>query len=80
MPLAPEHFALMADARMDIGQISPKGYSCDTADGAGKSREAKLRRLARSVCADLEGYNFYSEYAGYQCILAPSFLRSNKAA
>ena len=29
-------------------------YACDTPDGAGKEREAALRRLARSVCADLE--------------------------
>ena len=54
LPLAPELFSIMADARLALGQIAPEGYSCDTADGAGKDRQAALRRLARSVCADLE--------------------------
>ncbi len=54
VPLAPELFSIMADARLVLGQIAPEGYSCDTADGAGKDRQAALRRLARSVCADLE--------------------------
>ncbi len=52
--LAPEFFAIMADARLALGQIYEVRYSCDTPDGAGKDREAALRRLARSVCADLE--------------------------
>jgi (4-(4-[2-(gamma-L-glutamylamino)ethyl]phenoxymethyl)furan-2-yl)methanamine synthase len=54
VPLAPEFFAIMADARLALGSISEEVYSCDTADGAGKDREAALRRLARSVCADQE--------------------------
>ncbi len=54
VPLAPELFSIMADARLALGQISPERYSCDTPDGAGKDRQAALRRLARSVCADLE--------------------------
>ncbi len=54
VPLAPEFFAIIADARLALGRISEERYSCDTADGAGKDREAALRRLARSVCADLE--------------------------
>jgi probable H4MPT-linked C1 transfer pathway protein len=54
VPLAPEFFAIIADARLALGQISVKHYSCETPDGAGKDREAVLRRLARSVCADLE--------------------------
>ncbi|MDD4446689.1 MAG: hydantoinase/oxoprolinase family protein, partial [Methanothrix sp.] len=54
VPLAPEFFAIMADARLGLGQISPKRYTCETPDGAGKDRNATLRRLARSVCADLE--------------------------
>jgi (4-(4-[2-(gamma-L-glutamylamino)ethyl]phenoxymethyl)furan-2-yl)methanamine synthase len=52
--LAPEFFAIMADARLALGQISEERYACETPDGAGKDREATLRRLARSVCADLE--------------------------
>jgi hypothetical protein len=54
VPLAPEFFAIMADARLVLGQISEERYTCETPDGAGKEREAALRRLARSVCADLE--------------------------
>jgi len=53
VPLAPEFFAIMADARLALGSISEEAYSCDTADGARKDREAAMRRLARSVCADL---------------------------
>ena len=54
VPLAPEFFAIIADARLALGLISEERYSCDTPDGAGKDRVAALRRLARSVCADLE--------------------------
>ena len=54
LPLAPELFSIMADARLVLGQISEERYSCDTADGAGKDGQSALRRLARSVCADLE--------------------------
>ncbi len=54
VPLAPEFFAIMADARLGLGRISEERYTCETPDGAGKDRQAALRRLARSVCADLE--------------------------
>jgi len=54
VPLAPEFFAIMADARLVLGRICAERYSCETPDGAGKDREAALRRLARCVCADLE--------------------------
>lgn len=54
VPLAPELFAIIADARLALGQIDMDQYTCDTADGMDKSRTSSLRRLARSVCADLE--------------------------
>ena len=54
VPLAPEFFAIIADAHLALGRISEERYACETPDGAGKDREAALRRLARSVCADLE--------------------------
>ncbi|OPY53103.1 MAG: Hydantoinase/oxoprolinase [Methanosaeta sp. PtaU1.Bin112] len=54
VPLAPEFFAIMADARLGLGQIGEQRYSCETPDGAGKKRLDALRRLARSVCADLD--------------------------
>ena len=52
--LSPEIFAITADAYLVTGQISPEQYSCDTPDGFGKDRNSALRRLARTVCADLE--------------------------
>jgi probable H4MPT-linked C1 transfer pathway protein len=54
VPLAPEFFAIIADAHLVLGRISEDRYSCETADGAGKDRASAMRRLARSVCADLE--------------------------
>ncbi len=54
VPIAPEFFAIMADARLVLGHISVERYACETPDGSGKDREAALRRLARSVCSDLE--------------------------
>jgi len=54
VPLSPELFAIAADAYLAIGEILPDDYSCDTPDGAEKTRPAALRRLARLVCADLE--------------------------
>jgi probable H4MPT-linked C1 transfer pathway protein len=54
VPLAPEFFAIIADARLSLGQISEQRYSCETPDGSGKDKQAALRRLARSVCADLD--------------------------
>lgn len=54
VPLAPEFFSIMADARLGLGEIGEQRYSCETPDGAGKERLASMRRLARSVCADLD--------------------------
>jgi hypothetical protein len=51
--LSPEFFAITADAYLVTGQISPEQYSCDTPDGLGKDRASALRRLARTVCADV---------------------------
>jgi uncharacterized hydantoinase/oxoprolinase family protein len=53
LPLAPELFSIMADARLALGKLATERYSCDTDDGAGKDRKSALRRLARSFCADL---------------------------
>jgi probable H4MPT-linked C1 transfer pathway protein len=54
VPLSPELFAIAADVRLVLGEITADRYTCDTPDGAEKNREAALRRLARTVCADLE--------------------------
>lgn len=52
--VAPELFAIIADAHLALGHIDPDRYTCDTPDGKDKSHTSSLRRLARSVCADLE--------------------------
>ncbi|MGB4087544.1 hydantoinase/oxoprolinase family protein [Methanothrix sp.] len=54
VPVAPELFAIIADAHLASGHIDPDRYTCDTPDGTDVSRISSLRRLARSVCADLE--------------------------
>ena len=54
VPLAPEFFAIIADAHLSLGLIDEDRYTCETADGMDKGRSSALRRLARSVCADLE--------------------------
>jgi probable H4MPT-linked C1 transfer pathway protein len=53
-PLSAELFAITADAYLALGRNTEEDYTCDTPDGAGKNRGAALRRLARTVCADLE--------------------------
>ena len=54
IPVSTEHFAIAADAHLVLGHISPRVYSCDTPDRAGKDVGSALRRLARVVCADLD--------------------------
>ncbi len=54
VPLSPELFAIAADAYLALGEITGDLYTCDTPDGAGRERTDALRRLARSVCADLQ--------------------------
>jgi (4-(4-[2-(gamma-L-glutamylamino)ethyl]phenoxymethyl)furan-2-yl)methanamine synthase len=54
IPVSPELFAIAADAYLALGDISEDGYACAAPDGQGKSQKDALRRLARSVCSDLE--------------------------
>ncbi|MEZ5336204.1 MAG: hydantoinase/oxoprolinase family protein [Methanolobus sp.] len=51
--IASELFSTTADAYLLLGDITEELYTCETADGAGKSRTEAMRRLARVVCADL---------------------------
>jgi len=53
-PLATEHFAIAADAHLVLGDITPDQYTCDAPDQGEKTVEGALRRLARTVCADLD--------------------------
>jgi probable H4MPT-linked C1 transfer pathway protein len=50
---ASELFATTADAYLLLGKIDENLYTCETADGAGRSKTEAMRRLARLVCADL---------------------------
>ena len=52
-PISFERFAIMADVYRILGKISDDQYSCDTADGRGKSLEECYARLARMLCGDL---------------------------
>jgi probable H4MPT-linked C1 transfer pathway protein len=47
-------FALIGDAHLWLGQLSPADYTCDTPDGRPTTREFAGERLARMVCADRE--------------------------
>ena len=52
--VASELFALSADVHLVLGNITEKQYTCETADGRGKSMPEAFSRLARVVCADTE--------------------------
>lgn len=51
--ISSELFSITADAFLVLGLISENEYTCDTPDGAGKTKSDAMRRLARVVCADL---------------------------
>ncbi|MGB9938190.1 MAG: hydantoinase/oxoprolinase family protein [Methanobacterium sp.] len=51
--VASELFAITADVHMVLGNIKEEDYTCDTCDGAGKSKEDCMRRIARVICGDL---------------------------
>lgn len=52
--LCPEFFAITADVFRITGDIDEKDYICETPDGKGKTVEECMRRIARTVCCDLE--------------------------
>lgn len=49
---ASELFATTADIHLLLGDIDEDVYTCETADGAGRSKTDAMRRIARLVCAD----------------------------
>ena len=51
--VAPEHFAVTADAYRVLGAIDDTAYTVPTPDGRGTGREESAARLARIVCSDL---------------------------
>jgi probable H4MPT-linked C1 transfer pathway protein len=52
-PISFERFALMADVYSVLNLITEQDYTCDTADGRGKSKKYCYARLARVVCGDM---------------------------
>jgi probable H4MPT-linked C1 transfer pathway protein len=52
--VASEFFALSGDVHLVLGNITANQYTCETADGQGKSLPESFARLARLVCADTE--------------------------
>lgn len=50
---ASELFATTADVYLLLGKIDESMYTCETADGEGRSKTNAMRRIARLVCADL---------------------------
>lgn len=52
--VASELFAQTADIHLILGNISGKDYSCHTPDGAGRSVEECMGRIARVVCSDMD--------------------------
>ncbi len=52
--VASELFALSADVHLALGNITEKEYTCETADGRGKTVPEAFARLARVVCADTQ--------------------------
>ncbi len=54
VPLSSELFAIAADAHLVLGGITEVEYTVEAPDGGGKDPLSAERRLARTVCADLE--------------------------
>jgi probable H4MPT-linked C1 transfer pathway protein len=53
-PVAPELFAISADAQLILGHLAPTAYTCATPDGRPATVEFARERVARLVCADTE--------------------------
>jgi probable H4MPT-linked C1 transfer pathway protein len=53
-PLASELFATTGDVNLLLGLIAQEDYKVPTSDGGEATREGAMRRLARTVCSDLE--------------------------
>jgi len=48
-----ELFAITADVQMVLRNIEEEDYTCDTPDGAGKTKLDCMRRISRVICGDL---------------------------
>jgi probable H4MPT-linked C1 transfer pathway protein len=52
--VAAEHFSMMGDVYLLLGDLQADGYTSPTPDGRPKTVQAAQQRLARLVCADAE--------------------------
>ncbi|VAX25504.1 4-[[4-(2-aminoethyl)phenoxy]-methyl]-2-furanmethanamine-glutamate synthase [hydrothermal vent metagenome] len=52
VPTCPEHFAIMGDAFLYLGEITAQDYTTPTPDNAPKRKSTAARRLARIVLSD----------------------------
>ena len=52
-PISFERFALMADVYLVLGLITEQEYTCDTADGRGKTPHECYARISRVICGDM---------------------------
>lgn len=73
--VAAEHFATSADIYRLTGDLIEANDMSDTADGAGKTREASAKRLARMVGCDASEYDFKTLQALAQSFKALQFER-----
>ncbi|WP_290595907.1 MULTISPECIES: hydantoinase/oxoprolinase family protein [unclassified Archaeoglobus] len=53
-PLCPEFFAITADVFIATGDITEDDYTCETPDGKDRDEISCLKRVARTICCDLE--------------------------
>ncbi|RLI75469.1 H4MPT-linked C1 transfer pathway protein [Archaeoglobales archaeon] len=53
-PLASEFFSITGDVFVLTDDITAKDYSCETPDGKGKRKKECMKRLARTLCCDLD--------------------------
>ncbi len=53
-PLCSEFFAVTADVFTLTGDIGEEDYTCDTPDGRGRKPIDCARRIARTICCDLD--------------------------
>lgn len=52
--LVPEYFSITADVFILTDDINSSDYTCETPDGKGRDKFSCKRRLARSLCCDVE--------------------------
>lgn len=52
-PLVSEYFSITGDAFILTEDIRIEDYNCETPDGKGRDREDCMRRLARTLCCDI---------------------------